>query len=61
MTPSKLIQWTPAVLARFKAAYEIEKHGGPDHVFRFDGSDFLVAYAGYLIEYLTIRFNGEDR
>lgn len=46
------ILWTPAMLARFKVAYKIEQHGGPQHVFRFDEHDYVVSYAKYLIEYL---------
>lgn len=46
------ILWTPAMLVRFKAAYKIEEPGGPQHVFRFDGHDYVVSYAKYLIEYL---------
>lgn len=56
-----LIRWTPESLARFKVEYLKARDVAGVESFSFEGSEFLVSYAGYLIEYLTIRFNGEDR
>jgi hypothetical protein len=59
-----IMQWDRAKLARFKTALEIERPYGRDHVFSFDGADFLVAYAEYLVEYLEGQFrpdNGERK
>lgn len=39
---------------RFKAAYEKAVVAGVDQ-FNFEGSDFLVSYAKYVLEYLTDR------
>jgi hypothetical protein len=51
------ITWTPDMLARFKPVYKRAlKEQGKDATFEFDGHQFLVAYAGYLIEYLEGAF-----
>lgn len=46
-----VIHWNRAMLKRFKAAYALANIERKD-VFKFDGHDFLVSYARYLIEYL---------
>jgi hypothetical protein len=50
-----VISWTPDMLKRFKKKYEAERAAGHDQ-FNFDGHDFVVAYAKYLIEYLESQF-----
>jgi hypothetical protein len=52
MAMKQHIAWDRPKLERFKKALEIERPGGRDHVFRFEGHDFLVCYAEYLVEYL---------
>lgn len=49
-----IIKWNRPMLTRLKAAYgQAQQAGlGPDDVFTFEGNEFLVAYAGYLIKYL---------
>lgn len=51
-----MINWTRPMLERFKKAYSaaLEK-GGKDSTFVFDGHEFLVSYAKYLIEYLETK------
>lgn len=46
------------MLARFKTAHaDALKASGRDGHFIFDGNEFLVSYAGYLIEHLDHEFN----
>jgi len=45
------ITWDKAKLARFKLAYA-EHKGDSANVFSFEGHQFVVGYAKYLIEYL---------
>jgi hypothetical protein len=52
------IDWTAARLKRFNAAYAAACVAGVD-TFRFEGNEFVVSYAKYLIEYLQGRFNGK--
>ena len=51
----KTITYTPDKLKRLKAAYELHKDAGKDAVFEFDGEQYVVNYAKYLIEYLETR------
>jgi len=51
------ISWTSGKLALFKKAFS-KAVNEEKEVFSFEGHDFLVAYAKYLIEYLSYRFNG---
>jgi hypothetical protein len=58
-----VISWTRPMLERFKIAYQKAKMAtGPDGngVFKFDGSDFVLGYAKYLIEYLEDKLPRED-
>ena len=48
----KVIEWTPAILARFKKAHAKAVADKAD-TFIFDGNEFVVSYAKYLIEYLN--------
>lgn len=51
------ITWTPEMLERFRKDYETAlRVKGKDGTFPFDGNLFVVAYAGYLIEYLEGMF-----
>lgn len=50
--------FTPEKLRRFKKAYEqaVEDHDGDRHaVFMFDGNEYVLGYAKYLIEYLEVQ------
>jgi len=48
------ITWDRKKLERLRRAYDLAKmgHDTDDHVFVFDGHEFLVSYAKYLLEYL---------
>jgi len=54
---SASIAWDRAKLSRFKRMYARAK-ALPVESFVFDGHEFLVSYAGYLIQYLEGRFGG---
>lgn len=56
----KTINWTPEMLARMKQAYEKEKAAGRGgkETFTFDGNEFVMDYAKYLIEFLEGKFGG---
>lgn len=47
--------WTRTMLKDLKLAYKIACECEMD-VFRFEGHDFVVSYARYLIEYLEGQF-----
>jgi len=49
------ISWTAPMLARFKRAYSKALNAKAGS-FTFDGNEFVVGYAKYLIEYLEGRF-----
>lgn len=52
-----VINWTPEKLKRFKAAHlRAGQELGPQGVFTFEGHEFLVSYAKYLIEFLDEKF-----
>ncbi len=42
-------------LEKFKQVYELARAHGPNYIFEFDGHEFVVGYARYLIEYLDSR------
>lgn len=46
-----VFQWNRAKLKRLKQACDDAAQAGADQ-FKFDGYDFIVSYARYLIEYL---------
>lgn len=53
----KMITWTPAMAKRLKTAYaEACKTKTKDETFMFDGHEFVLGYAKYLIEYLEMQF-----
>lgn len=54
----KMITWTRPKLERFKVEYAKHKDT-PEGVFVFEGNEFVVAYARYLIEYL--EYNIKER
>lgn len=56
----KTINWTPDLLAQMKQAYEKEKAAGrgDKEIFTFDGNEFVMDYAKYLIEFLEMKFGG---
>lgn len=58
--PKTEILWSPGLLAQFKQAYQTAKDDGSE-VFIFQGSEFVVEYAKYLIEYLDGMFGRPAR
>ena len=48
------IAWNLPKLARFKKAY----HSATGETFVFEGHEFVVEYARFLIEYLSTAFKG---
>jgi len=54
MSDKVTISWDRAKLERFKQAYKKAVDARSD-TFTFDGHDFVVGYAKYLIEYLEGR------
>jgi hypothetical protein len=50
-----VIEWTPVQLASFKRAYNDATKASAAQ-FKWQGHDFLTAYAKYLIEYLETQF-----
>ena len=51
--------FTPAKFRQFEKAYAkaVEKHGDDrDAVFVFEGDEYLIKYAMYMIEYLKGQF-----
>jgi hypothetical protein len=49
-----VINWDRPMLERFKKAYAATPND-PNHVFVFDGHEFLRSYAKYLIEFLESK------
>lgn len=55
------INWTPEMLRKFKIAYkQALAKVGRNGTFMFDGNEFVVAYAGYLIQYLDSQFGSQS-
>lgn len=50
----KTITWTYDMLQRFKQAYAKAKAENAD-TFIFDGNEFVLGYAAYLIQYLDSK------
>jgi hypothetical protein len=50
----KKVEWTRPKLVRFKAEYERQQELGKgfNDTFGFDGNEFVMGYAKYLIEFL---------
>ena len=48
------IHWTAAKFKRFKAALEMARKlsANGNDVFLFEGNEFVIAYAKYLVEYI---------
>lgn len=51
MKARETIEWDPPKLARFKKVYAEARDRRLD-TFMFDGHEFVIGYAEYLIEYL---------
>lgn len=49
-----MIEWTKPLLRRFKDAVHEATTSGKESLV-FDGHEFLVSYAKYLIEYLEMK------
>jgi hypothetical protein len=52
----EVVTFTPEKLADFKA--ELAKHQDRNATFKFQGDEYLVSYARYLVEYLESVFSG---
>ena len=52
--PQKSINWTRPMLDRFRRAY-LKATADHAETFMFEDSEFLVAYARYLIQYLETQ------
>lgn len=53
----KMITFTPEMAKRLKQAYiKACETKTKDDTFIFDGNEFLLGYAKYLIEYLEMQF-----
>ena len=55
MTEPKQVMWTKKQLNLFKIIYEKYKDM-PEEVILFEGNEYLIGYAKYLIQYLEGRF-----
>ena len=51
----KQLSWTKEAFLKFKKAYELALNQKNESFF-FEGNEFLVSYAKYLIEYLEPQF-----
>ena len=58
MAERKMITWTAEKLKRFKSRY-LEAVQYKLEQFEFDGDEYVVGYAKYLIEYLESKFGKE--
>ena len=57
MSERKMINFTPEMAKRLKRAYqEACKTKTKDDTFWFDGNEFVLGYAKYLIEYLEMQW-----
>lgn len=54
MNDEKTILWTKPMLERFRKAYQKAVADQVD-TFMFDGNEFVVGYAKYLIQYLDMN------
>jgi hypothetical protein len=52
---STMINWTPAKLERFREVYS-KAAATPDVPFTFEGHQFIVGYAKFLIQYLDMEW-----
>jgi len=52
-----MLNFTPVMAKQFKAAYlEACKTKTKDECFIWDGNEFVLGYAKYLVEYLEMQF-----
>ena len=56
----KMIAWDRPMLERLKKALDVAVVTGKD-TFMFEGNEFVVAYAKYLIEYLETKLPPDNR
>jgi hypothetical protein len=52
----KMVNYTPEMLRRLKGAYNTAVKAKAE-TFVFDGNEYLVSYAKYLIEFLETKFH----
>lgn len=50
----KMISWDRPMLERLKKAYDVARVTAKD-TFMFEGNEFVIGYAKYLIEYLETK------
>jgi hypothetical protein len=55
MTNRPVIEWTPTKAQRLRGAIAVARKNGQD-TFMFDGHEFVVRYAEYLLEYINMQF-----
>lgn len=60
MIETKYITFSRFDLMRFKTAFNAAQQADLDS-FIFDGNEYLVAYAKYLIEYLEMMFGVKEK
>ncbi len=51
-----IINWTPVKFKKLRTAYDKALNNNVK-IFTFEGHEFVTAYAKYLIEHLTNKFN----
>lgn len=57
---SASVKWDRPMLARFKRTYtQVVNHPKKPDTFTFEGHEYVVGYAKYLIQYLEGQFNGK--
>ena len=57
MDDRKMINFTPEMAKRLKAAYlEAKKTKQGRDTFVFDGNEYVLDYAKYLVEFLEMKF-----
>lgn len=57
MSDTKMVTFTPEKLAKFKEAYGKAKRNPLTDTFEFEGDEYVLRYAAYMIEYLEGRFD----
>jgi hypothetical protein len=54
MSQQPTIEWTRPMLERFKKEYQRARKDKQD-VFRFEGNEYFIEYARYLIQFLETK------
>ena len=53
--------WTVERLEALKAAYEAADKSNPNNIIHFEGHNYTVGYAKYLIQYVQLHFDGKGK